>query len=122
MKLKQDSLNVQNVKIVGGLMNNADSYQEEFIKTLRVSGSKIAVSGTVISNNETYLVLDDGSGNITILVNNIPIPNGDYLRVFGRVMPGEDGMYFQADVIQSLSKIDKHAHKKIKEKIHDLLQ
>ena len=103
-------------------MNNADSYQEEFIKTLRVSGSKIAVSGTVISNNETSLVLDDGSGNITILVNNIPIPNGDYLRVFGRVMPGEDGMYFQADVIQSLSKIDKHAHKKIKEKIHDLLQ
>lgn len=92
-----------------------DSYYEHIISELKPTHSKVAVSGTLITKNESSLVIDDGTGQIVVLTNELFVPSGAYLRIFGRVIPFDDGLQIHADVIQDLSTIDKIAHKKVKE-------
>ena len=92
-----------------------DSYYEYLISELKPTLNKVAVSGTLITKNESSLVIDDGTGQVVILTNELFVPSGTYLRVFGRVIPFDEGVQVHADVIQDLSTIDKIAHKKVKE-------
>lgn len=90
-------------------------FKEKFIKDLSETDFKVAVSGVIVSKNENTFLLDDSTGQITVSIINQGIPSYEYLRVFGKIMPYENGLELQAEIIQDLSKIDKEMHKKVKE-------
>jgi hypothetical protein len=117
MKQRLDSLSVLNANIPGELIKMEQDYRkpyaEKFVKDIDKNDFKIAISGTVVSKSEKSFLLDDGTGQVNIASENIL--EVDYVRVFGRIIPYEEGMEIQADVIQDLSKIDKQMHKKLKE-------
>ncbi len=97
-----------------------DSYEEHFINDLHSGLGKVAISGIIIEKNEGIIVIDDGSGTISVLLNELVLPPAEYLRIFGIIIPGEQGMLLQADVLQDLSTMDRIAHKKVKEKMRNL--
>ena len=88
-------------------------YLEKFVKDLSISDFKVSVSGIIVSKSESSFLLDDGTGQIQISAKEIP--NFEYLRVFGKVMPLESGLEIDSEIIQDLSKIDKTIYKKVKE-------
>lgn len=88
-------------------------YIEKFIKDISVSDFKVSVSGVIVSKTENSFLLDDSTGQIRI--SSTTIPNFEYLRVFGKIMPLETGLELEAEITQDLSKIDKVIYKKVKE-------
>jgi len=82
------------------------------IKDLNPELNRVALVGTVISKNpEIYsFIIDDGTGTVLILTNNIEkfndITEGQMIRVFGRVWGEQDEIEIQSDMIQDFSKID----------------
>ena len=88
-------------------------YTEKFIKDISVQDFKVAVSGVIVNKSDNSFLLDDGTGQIA--VSSTLIPDFQYLRVFGKILPLESGFEIQSEVMQDLSKIDKGIHKKLKE-------
>ena len=88
-------------------------FKERFIKDLNVEDFKVALNGTIINKTDKSFFLDDGSGEILVTSDNIP--DYDYVRVFGRLVPYEEGFELQAEIIQDLSKVDKELFRKVKE-------
>ena len=87
-------------------------YVEKFVKDINANDFKIAVSGVIVNKTENSFLLDDGTGQVRVASANVP--GHEYLRVFGKIMPMEDGFEIQAEIIQDLSKINKGLHKKVK--------
>jgi len=71
--------------------------------------SRVSLIGRVIDLREGILILDDGSGKITVNIpENIPKPElkeGLLIRVFGFVIPSEPPE-IQAEIIHDLSKLN----------------
>ena len=88
-------------------------YAEKFIKDISIKDFKVAVSGVIVNKSEKSFLLDDGTGQIA--VSSSTVPDYQYIRVFGKVLPLENGFELQSEIIQDLSKIDKAIHRKIKE-------
>lgn len=88
-------------------------YVEKFIKDVTVKDYKVAVSGVIVNRSENSFLLDDGTGQLAVI--STTIPNYEYTRVFGKVLPLETGFELQSEIIQDLSKIDKAIHRKVKE-------
>jgi hypothetical protein len=90
-----------------------ESHKERFIRELTNRDTNVCVSGMVILRNPGSFVIDDGTGQI--LVNFDKEVKGDYVRVFGRSIPYENGIQISALAAQDISKIDKVLYNKIKE-------
>lgn len=88
-------------------------YLEKFIKDISVKDFKVSVSGVLVNKSENSFLLDDGTGQIA--VSSVVIPNYEYVRVFGKIIPLETGFELQSEIVQDLSKIDKAIHRKVKE-------
>lgn len=88
-------------------------YIEKFIKDIHVNDFKVSVSGVIVNKSENSFLLDDGTGQIA--VSSTTIPNYEYIRVFGKILPLETGFELQSEIMQDLSKIDKAIHRKVKE-------
>lgn len=86
---------------------------EKEIKDITKEDIRVAVSGVIVNKNQNSFLLDDSTGQILVISETIP--NYNYLRVFGRIIPIEDHLELQAEFIQDLSNINKKIHKKIKE-------
>ncbi|MEM4244696.1 MAG: hypothetical protein QXR60_00630, partial [Candidatus Nanoarchaeia archaeon] len=79
-------------------------FVDKYIKDLSESDTFVSLSGVVVSKADGSFVLDDGTGEIVVLLESAELP--PYVRVFGRVLFYEDGMRLQADFFQDNSKID----------------
>ncbi|MDD5331763.1 MAG: hypothetical protein PHE43_02995 [Candidatus Nanoarchaeia archaeon] len=90
-----------------------DHHAEKSINKLDRTDTNVCVSGTVIVKNHEFFVIDDGTGQIQINFNQEF--SGDYVRVFGRLIPYEEGMQVNALIVQDFNKIDKVLYNKIKE-------
>lgn len=90
-----------------------EAYSEKLIKDIDQSDQKVAISGYVISKDEHSIVIDDGSAEMPVFFDQLEIPNGKYLRVFGRVINYQEGLQIQADLVQDLSNIDYELYKKV---------
>ncbi len=88
-------------------------YVEKFIKDISFKDFKVSVSGIIVNKSENSFLLDDGTGQVA--VSSATIPAYEYLRVFGKIIPLENGFELQSEIIQDLSKIDKAIHRKVKE-------
>jgi len=92
-----------------------------FIKDMR-EGEKVSVVGLVVSKSETgYIILDDGTGQATILVPNDEVLEsirpGEPIRVIGSVIgEGEIRSY----LVQSMQGLDMELYReymKLREKL-----
>ena len=87
-------------------------YVEMSIKELKEDNSKVSVSGIVICRDEKGLILDDKSGQISVLINN-DVKEGNYVRVFGTLINFEESIEVQGEILQNLNNIDKRLHQKV---------
>jgi len=90
-----------------------EAYVEKSIKDVNETDQKVAVSGCIISKEENSIVIDDGDSRMAVFLNNFAMPTAKYIRVFGRVIPYEEGVQIQADLIQDLSSINVELYKKM---------
>ena len=89
------------------------------IKELNKDMLRVSLVGTVVSrNSEIYsFLLDDGTGTINVIMNDIErfneVKEGKILRVFGKVWGEDNEIEIQGDLIQDFSKIDMNLFKKV---------
>tara|TARA_Y100000310_G_C20454118_1_gene702202 strand:- start:552 stop:881 length:330 start_codon:yes stop_codon:yes gene_type:complete len=90
-------------------------YSEVQIKNLS-DEDKISLSGILVNVTGSSFVLDDGTGQVTVLGDENQIkelkPNS-FLRVMGMKIPSQDNT-MNAEIIQDLSGIDKYLYNKVR--------
>ncbi|MEM5812404.1 MAG: replication protein RepA [Candidatus Aenigmatarchaeota archaeon] len=89
---------------------------ERRISDIMAEDMRVSLIGTVIDRQEDSIILDDGTGKITVgfdIPVNVEIDQ--LVRVFGRVIPIENGFDIQGEIVQDMSKIDRNLLKKIRE-------
>jgi hypothetical protein len=93
--------------------NGSQEFRRRLPSVLRkvsdISGEDIRVSliGTVIDSADDGIVLDDGTGKIDVTLNEKPaVSSGGLARVFGRVVPMENGFQLQGEIVQDMSGLD----------------
>ncbi|MAG50343.1 hypothetical protein CL621_01720 [archaeon] len=95
-------------------MERREPYSEKQINDINETDTNLAISGMIISKTDSSFVMDDGTGQLIVLNNDLEIIENKYIRVFGRLIPNEDNFNLQADIIQDLSKIDTFLYNKVK--------
>ncbi len=98
-------------------------YQTHYVKR-KVSDinpeldSRVKVLGFVVDKKDDTIVIDDGSGKIRAFVDTPVIERigiNQLVRVFGSVLPIENGFEIKADIVQDLSGLDINLYKKVDE-------
>jgi len=72
---------------------------------------RIRVLGKVLDKSSSTVIIDDGSGKAEIFVDELP--DNDFVQIFARVLPLEDGYELRAEAVQDMDKLDIDLHKKI---------
>ena len=90
-----------------------EAYVEKRINDIDKNDRKVAVSGCIVSTDDHSIMLDDGDSRIAVFLGDAKAPNGRYMRVFGRVIPCEEGIQLHADLVQDLSNMDLNLYKKM---------
>src|SRR3989344_803376 len=94
-----------------------EPYEEKLIENLESQDYRVAISGYVVNKQEGSFFIYDGTGQS--LIYSLHPPPGDYVRVFGRTQPLEEGMAVEADIIQNLSDVNKELLKTMKTFLHN---
>ncbi len=80
---------------------------------------RIKVLGFVVDKKDDTLVIDDGSGKIQAFIDTPAMMEktdiNQLVRVFGSVLPIENGFEVKGDIVQDLSSLDINLYKKIDE-------
>ena len=80
---------------------------------------KIKILGFLVDKKENTFVVDDGSGKVTVFVDEASLLDNfninQLIRVFGSTLPTEDGFEIKADAIQDLSNLNINLYKKVEE-------
>jgi hypothetical protein len=89
---------------------------EKKIAEISKNDVRVRLTGTVIDRKENIVVLDDGTGKINVVFSDpVDIKENQFVRVFGRVMPAEDGFELEGEILQDMGKVDVALYKKIAE-------
>lgn len=87
---------------------------ERKVSGIRPEDIRIRVLGTVIDKQENKLVIDDGTGKIeAVFEETVNAELNKMVRVFGRVIPLEDGFELQGEIVQDMSQLDIELSRKI---------
>ena len=89
------------------------SYKEKFIKNLSKEDVKVALSGLIVSKGDGKVIIDDTTGTISAEVETTLDVN-DFIKVFGVLLPYEEGFEVQGHFIQDLSNLDVEKYIKVK--------
>lgn len=87
---------------------------EKKISDIKRDDVRVRLFGMVIDRKDNLLVLDDGSGKINVVFEE-PV-NADVnknVRVFGRVMPAQEGFEIQGEILQDMGNVDVELYKKV---------
>ena len=95
-------------------MNDRIFYKEKSLKEVDIEkDDRIKVLGTIVNldyENSSFDI-DDSSGRTTVIVKNSELMKGlklgQFVRVFGRVVPYEGGFEIIADLIQDMNNLNK---------------
>ncbi len=75
---------------------------------------RVRVLGTVLDVSGTQLVLDDGTGKVTVSFRDPPKAKPNQLvRVFGRVIPGEKEVELSGEILQDATGLNLDLHRRI---------
>jgi len=89
---------------------------ERRISEIMAEDMRVSLIGTVIDKQEDSIILDDGTGKITIGFDNpTEVETDQIVRVFGRVIPLEQGFELQGEILQDMSRIDIELLKRMRE-------
>ena len=79
------------------------------VSEIKTGDEKVRVLGLVVDKKETDLVLDDGTGTITVIFNDPALTKGleigSKVRVFGSPLNVADTHEIHADIIQRLDSL-----------------
>lgn len=90
-----------------------EPYRERYIKDLSREDGFVSISGVVVSKEGDNVILDDNTGRVSVNINMGEV--GQFVRIFGRILPFEEGIQIQGDVLQDLSEMDKFLYNKVRE-------
>ncbi|MCK4335750.1 MAG: replication protein RepA [Candidatus Aenigmarchaeota archaeon] len=77
---------------------------------------RVRLLGMVIDKKENVIVLDDGTGKINVIFTEpFETEVNKRVRVFGRVIPAEEGFEIQGEILQDMSDVDLELYKKVSE-------
>lgn len=83
------------------------------------SDLKVKIMGFVVDKKDDTVVLDDGSKKIKVFFDNTAIVEkmniNQLLRVFGSILPTDEGFEIKVDAIQDLSNFNINLYKKVEE-------
>jgi hypothetical protein len=77
------------------------------------SDIRIRILGKVIDKTDGVIVIDDGSGNAEVVIEDRNADVDDVVRVFARVLPLETGYELRAEIIQRMNALDLNLFRKI---------
>jgi hypothetical protein len=84
------------------------------ISEIKPEDIRVAVTGTIIGRQGSIIVLDDGSGKVNASFEEpIKFNENQLVRIFGRVMPLEQGVELQGEIIQDMQGLDLELKKKL---------
>ena len=76
------------------------------VSEIKPTDQRVSVVGTVIGKADDGIVVDDGSGRIDVSLEGETKDIPERVRVFGRVVPMEEGFQLQGEFVQDMSKLD----------------
>jgi uncharacterized protein YdeI (BOF family) len=86
------------------------------IAEIKQDDMRVRILGTVVAKNGNRIVLDDGTGRISVSFNGEPDAKiKQFVRVFGRVIPLDEGVEIQGEILQDMSGLDTELLKKLEE-------
>jgi len=89
---------------------------ERRISEIMAEDMRVSLIGTVIDKQDENIILDDGTGKITIGFDNaVAVETDQIVRVFGRVMPIESGFELQGEIVQDMKGLDRDLVKRMHE-------
>jgi uncharacterized protein YdeI (BOF family) len=89
---------------------------ERRITDIMAEDMRVSLIGTIIDKQEDSIILDDGTGKITIGFGNpVEIETDQIVRVFGRVIPLEQGFELQGEILQDMRGISMDLLKRLRE-------
>ncbi|MBS3153351.1 hypothetical protein J4426_02195 [Candidatus Woesearchaeota archaeon] len=89
------------------------AYKEKFVKDIKKEDIKIAVSGIIVSKDDGKIVIDDTTGNVPVEIKT-ELEMNKFVRIFGVLIPYDDGFEIQGHIIQDLSEVDPEKYMKVK--------
>jgi len=87
------------------------------IKEISLLDRTVRIMGVVVESTSSYIVVDDGTGIIKVLLpSETSVPEvGRIVRVFGSVSQnGKGSVYINAEIIQDMSSLDLGLYRKVK--------
>jgi len=88
-------------------------YKEKFIKDFDKDDVKVAVSGIIVSKDGGKVIVEDNSGTIPVEIET-DLGVNKFVRIFGVLIPYEEGFEIQGHVIQDLSDVEIEKYVKVK--------
>ncbi len=89
------------------------------ISELRASDEKVQVVGLVVDKSESDIVLDDGSGQLPVILEDRNLSSGveigSKVRVFGNPMEAEGGIELRAEILQRIDSLDFKLNERVRE-------
>jgi len=99
-------------------MTENRTYIEKSINELTEKDLNVSITGIIVDKGPNSFILDDKTGQVQVIAENIePKPNS-FVRVLARIVPLEEGIQLHATAVQDLSKIDKFLYNKIRSLLH----
>ncbi|MEM5871413.1 MAG: replication protein RepA [Candidatus Aenigmatarchaeota archaeon] len=90
--------------------------KEKNIKDITKNDVRVKIVGRIIDVKENILVIDDGTGKATITYGeNINLKPHQIIRVFGRVIPTENGFEIEGEIVQNMDNLNISLYKKLLE-------
>jgi hypothetical protein len=89
------------------------------ISEIRASDERVKVVGLVVNKGDSEFVLDDGSGQLVVILDEPEatqgITVGSRVRVFGNPMEAEGGLEFHADILHKVDGLDLQLQEQVRE-------
>ncbi|HLD78586.1 MAG TPA: hypothetical protein VJB16_06165 [archaeon] len=91
---------------------------ERTIAGIAAADGRVRVTGRVIDKGESSVVVDDGTGSVAVTVPEVPgwVEVGGVVRVLAKVMPADQGVELDGEVLQDMRGLDLELWKKVREK------
>ena len=101
-------------------MPNPNHYSKRKISEINPETDfRVRIMGFIVDKKGDTLVVDDGYGKVQVFVPNPELMDkfnlNQLVRVFGTIVPLDEGFELKADIVQDLSDLDLNLYKKIEE-------
>lgn len=94
------------------------------IQDIRVEDKRVSIAGIVVEKREAELVIDDGTGQATVIFDNPGwlegVQIGSVVKVMGMPMEAEGGMEIHANLLQRAGGLDLKLYQRAMEELKNV--